>query len=408
MHRQFCSLVLPLIAGLLLVPSGSWLAGAEPFVAGSPVADYRSEHFVLHSDLPGEEADRLLTRLESMLNFLVDYWGEPLAEPIECFVVKRLANWPDGKLAAEGRAKIEAGVGITLTETVTRDGTPVRSKAVVYSVGKFGTVLHEVVHAYCGQTFHMAGPLWYAEGMAEVGQYWRPGDTAVRCPQVIVKFLRNSNRVAAGKIVTDAAATGDSWQAYAHRWALCHFLTHNSNYAERFSTLGHGYLRGSKDSFVDLFGSAIDQLEFEYRFFIDRLEVGLRADLIAWDWSKRFASLSETESISARVLAMRGWQPTGVRVETGQEYRYSANGKWSVDSKSQMLSAAGNASGRGRLIGVILQDRQLGKPFALGEKGTFQASTSGDLYLRCQDDWHSLGDNKGELVVTLRFAINSE
>jgi hypothetical protein len=291
---------------------------------------------------------------------------------------------------------------------VTRNGKPVRSKALVYSVAKPGTVLHEAVHAYCGQTFHTAGPLWYAEGMAEVGQYWRPEDRAVRSPQVIVKYLRTSDRVPASRIVSDAAATGDSWQAYAHRWALCHFLMHNPNYAERFKTLGRGYLRESKDSFAEVFGSASEQLEFEYRFFVDRLDLGVRADLIAWDWSKEFAPLSEAESISTRVLAARGWQPTGVRVEARQEYQFSASGKWSVDGKGQMFTAAGDTSGRGRLIGVVVQDRQLGKPFALGEKGKFRASTSGDLYLRCQDDWHSLGDNEGELGVTLRLARGNQ
>jgi hypothetical protein len=370
----------------------------------SAPAEHRSKHFLLHSDLPKAEAEALLVRLESMLQFISGYWGRPLAGRIECFVVGDLKNWPAGSLDTEGRKKIEQGVGITLVDTETVDGQPTRSTAVVYSVAKPGTVLHEVVHAYCGQTFHRAGPLWYAEGMAEVGQYWRGKDFGIRCPPVLIKHLKLAERMTAEQIVNETAATGDSWKSYAQRWALCQMLVDNPNYSERFRALGRAYLAGDADTFEDHFSKETAQLEFEHRFFIDHLCQGFRGDLAAWDWSKKFEPLASGARAKATILAQRGWQPTGVTLKAGSTYIYSAKGEWHLAKEAKPITAVGNKQGIGRLVGIVMKDWQLSRPFTLGEQGSFKAEAGGDLYLRCEDDWGSLGDNAGELSVSLAKA----
>src|SRR5213079_2692419 len=137
-----------------------------------------------------------------------------------------------GSLNLAGRAKIAENAGVTLTETLTMGTQEVASKAVVYATADRGTPQHEAVHAYCGQAFGHTGPLWYAEGMAEMGQYWREGDSSVQCPPYVVEYLRASPAKPLADILADDGGkqgrgasnpvTGDSWQNYAWRWALCH------------------------------------------------------------------------------------------------------------------------------------------------------------------------------------------
>ena len=154
-------------------------------------ADFKSAHFLVHTDLPAKEARELLARLETMLSIISTYWNHPPVGVIECYVVGDLDCWPAGSLAPEGRAKIEQGAGVTLVDAILVGNKPVAAKAVVYAVADHGTAQHEAVHAYCGQAFGRTGPLWYSEGMAEVGQYWCKGDTAVHCPDYVIEYIHS-------------------------------------------------------------------------------------------------------------------------------------------------------------------------------------------------------------------------
>ncbi|MEX2111933.1 MAG: hypothetical protein WD845_02045 [Pirellulales bacterium] len=374
-------------------------------------ADYKSTHFELHTDLPADEARKLLNRLEVMLRLISKYWGQPCSSTIEMYVVKDLANWPEGSLDSVGRAKIAEDAGITLVETLNRGDELVAAKAVVYAIADRGTPQHEAVHAYCGQTFGRVGPLWYAEGMAELGNYWRPDDASVECPDYILEYLRANRpkplRAILGEEVDrpgrPAAATGDSWQNYAWRWALCHMLENNPNYAERFRPLGLGYLTGQNVSFLDAFGSMMPELAFEYRFFVSHVGNGYRVDLCAWDWHRKFDQ-PQAAPIVSRIAARRGWQPSGAIVSPEVAYEYSAGGQWSLGKEAANVTADGGADGAGRLEGAILSDYQLGEPFPLGAAGTFQPPAAGQLYLRCRDDWSALADNRGNLRVRIKRA----
>jgi hypothetical protein len=105
--------------------------------------------------------------------------------------------------------------------------------------------------------------------------------------------------------------------------------------------------------------------------------------------------------VSARILAQRGWQPSGARLKEGERYEYSAGGTWRAMANAEATTAAGEASGRGRLEGVVFRDFALGEPFPLGANGTFRAPEDGRLYLRCHDDWNALADNTGFVSVKI-------
>ena len=160
-----------------------------------------------------------------------------------------LDNWPQGILPDEGVQHILAGAGITISEIATINGKPIAAKAMVYAVADRGTPQHEAVHAYCFQTFGTTGPLWYSEGMAEMGNYWRVNDSSVEIEQGVLEYLQKSEPKSLNEIVNEVSVTGDSWQNYSWRWALCHLLANNPNYAPRFRPLGLAMLTGKSASF---------------------------------------------------------------------------------------------------------------------------------------------------------------
>ena len=167
-----------------------------------------------------------------MIVLVSNYFGRAPSGILECYVVRDLQQWPPGLIPPEGVAKISEPAGVTLS---VRAGN--MAKSIVYSCDKVGVVQHEAVHAYCQQTFGDTGPTWYAEGVAEMGHYWNKDQLAVEIDPVVINYLKNSPPKKMLDIVAAGQITGDSWQAYAWRWALCHLLCNNPNYAGRFKAL---------------------------------------------------------------------------------------------------------------------------------------------------------------------------
>ncbi|MDA0834154.1 MAG: hypothetical protein O2955_07215 [Planctomycetota bacterium] len=373
--------------------------------AEGTLRDYFSPHFLVHTDLSAEEAEDLLKRLETMIKLVSGYWGRPCRQTIECYVVKDLENWPKDAFPAAALDSLESGGGLTMTTVVT-NGNDFQAKATVYAVADRGTPQHEAVHAYCGQSFGTTGPTWYSEGMAEMGNYWNENDHSVNAAEIVIRYIRESEPKSLNEIVNSNERTGDSWQNYAWRWALCHLLEHNPNYRERFRPLGLGFLTKQKVSFEQVYGSMADEISFEYLFFLNHLEAGYRVDLCAWDWKPKFRVLRGTRGQNVKVSAAKGWQPTRVLVDEESTYACEAAGEWSVDAEGAMLTADGNDAGSGRLIGVVMDDYKLSDEFELGAEVTFTVPQSGQLYVRCRDGWGEIADNKGTLAVKIKLADN--
>ncbi|HVX15161.1 MAG TPA: hypothetical protein VHC22_28470 [Pirellulales bacterium] len=398
-----------LVALLVCVSAASAQTKKDKAKGGQAVgpADYRSEHFLVHSDLSAEEAKDLLDRLETMLSLISQYWARPCAGIIECYVVNDLSNWPDGQIPPEGLGSVQAGAGVTVTSTLS-GGVGFLARSVVYAKADHGTPQHEAVHAYCGQTFGTTGPTWYSEGMAEMGQYWRKDDKSVRVHDVVIDYLRSSPPKSLNEIVNGEEFTGDSWQNYAWRWALCHLLANNTNYSAKFRPLGLALLKKEPTSFEAVYGDMAEEIVFEYRFFLEHLEQGFRADLCSWEWKRKSRLPKGSAVVTAKIKADHGWQHSGAMVTSGTSYDCSAPGTWQTSKEGPAVSADGaEQNGAGRLLGIIMSERdgkdfKLGEPFELGSKGRFTATTDGKLYLRCQDSWGELADNKGTLTVKIK------
>lgn len=441
------------LCGVLIAAMGIWV------VAGTAEAqsrrrsvrsaqpgprDYKSKNFLVHTDLSPEEANELLGRLETMIRLVSQYFRRPNQQIIECYVIKEPDNWPAGSVDPEGLASVLSGGGVTKGVTLSV-GSKFRNKSVVYAGADRGTPQHEAVHAYCAQTFGRTGPTWYSEGMAEVGQYFRDGDTSVHIHAGVLKYLQESEHKTLDEIVNSFEVTGDSWQNYAWRWALCHLLGNNPNYRDRFLPLGLGLLQKRPGySFNATYGPMAKEIMFEYAFFLDHIEQGYRVDLCAWDWKAKFRKPHRSRASLVKVEAGRGWQPSRALVEEGSEYQFAVTGEWELakpvdlaaakpeDSgeepakrsasrsrrvtrgrttkpkrETEAADADGLEGGRGRLVGVIFNDYELSEPFELGVFGTFEPPMSGQLWLRARDDWGDIEHNVGSVSVRIKPADSS-
>lgn len=375
----------------------------EPEAPAGP-AQYTSKNFVLNTDLQPDEAKELLVRLETMLGLISGYWKRPNTQTIQMFVVKDMSKWPPGSLDPEGVDSIREGGGITLGVVQTLAGRPIASKAPVYATADRGTPQHEAVHAYCILNFGTSGPVWYSEGMAEMGQYWRPGEKAVQVHDVVIQHLKRSKAKSLNEIVNGGERTGDSWQNYAWRWALCHLLATNENYAPRFRPLGLDILMKKGTTFEDVYGSMASEISFEYLFFLKHVENGFRCDLCSWDWKAKYKLVKGSVVSTATIEAGRGWQPTRALVKRGEEYQYSAAGQWKVTKEGDEVDADGAADGSGKLLAVLFDNYELSEPFELGAYGTFTAPGDGQLLVRCNDKWTEIADNAGKMTVKIAAA----
>ena len=374
-----------------------------------------SQHFVLYTDISPRSSKVLLEKLETMYGFLSRYYRKKPREAIECYVVSDLDKFR-GKLPPVGVRKIEERAGVTASRSLIRTrGNRVKGKktlSTVYSCDDHGVVQHEAVHAYCAMAFGNAGPVWYAEGMAEMGQYWTPNVQGVHIEPVVIEYLTSAEKKKIPDIVAAGQITGDSWKAYSWRWALCYLLANNPNYSKRFHQLGVNLMAEKQDSFKKAFGDVADKIDFEYDQFVANFDNGYRADLCVWEWRDDAKEIGDKRA-AVSVNANQGWQATGILLDQGESYDFICpgskddNGKrvppsWQI-RKDQSVSPNGNGRGDGRLVGAILSDFELSEPFEIGNKKlATEVPASGQLYVRCREKWNAIGDNEGQVKVYVR------
>ena len=368
---------------------------------------FRSQHLLLRTDLPQPQAEKLIASLERICEMLGRHFGQSPKRPLRCMIVQDPKLWDEKEFEPTGWQKILANGGVTVTERMGREAT-----AVVYAAAREKVVRHEIVHAFCAQTFGDTGPTWYAEGLAELGSYWEGDPSRVICDPVITDFIRTSPPRTLASIVAERQGTGESWRAYAWRWAACQLLACNPNYAHEFSGFGKELMEDGAASFQQYWGGRGQQAAFEFQQLIQHVGVGYNHSLCAWDWNTPFAALAPDRVVKLTVHARRGWQATGCEVEAGRSYDFAASGTWQVDDYRRGVDANGWPRGEGRMVGAILSEHtnhaagtntlQLHSAFRLGERGAFIAPQSGKLYVRCSDAWTQLDDNQGQCSLWLR------
>lgn len=361
----------------------------------------RSPHYAFMSDVSDREAKVILDKLEVMTILLSKYFGKAPTGIVKGFVVRDLSRWPDGLIDDDyGLEKIRRKEGVCITKSLgsTRDAT-------LYSYADHGTIQHECTHGFCGMTFGSTGPTWLSEGVAEMGAYWKAGQREVDIDPAVMGYLQNASpKRKLLEIAIPGRTASGAWQDYAWRWALVHLLANNPNYENRFKPLAVALMEGRDDvSFRSVYGPVAPNISFEYDLFLQHVGNGYRADLCAWQWNEKFAPLKPDRRLQKTVIAKYGWQASNITVEKGVSYDLAAIGNWKIAQDGSEVSADGDSTGRGKLVGVLLSERKLLEPFEIGARSRWVAPYSGDLYFRCQEDLTKISDNDGEVTVHIRL-----
>jgi hypothetical protein len=362
----------------------------------------RSAHFAFVTDVSDREWAVISFKLERMVSALETFLGRRMTGVVQGFVARDLAKFPDGMIDEPyGVEKIRRGEGVCVNSRL----GPQR-QARLYSCADHGVIQHECVHGICHLAFGSTGPTWLAEGLAELGNYWREGDPTIDLPAMVVGYLQNATpKRKLLEIAVPGRTEAGTWEDYAWRWALCHLLANNPNYANRFVPLALALMEERDGvSFESVYGPLGREVSFEYDQFLATLGNGYRSDLTAWPWQAKFQRLADSAEVKVKIKAQAGWQPARVLVESGDRFEIVADGTWKIAAAGQPLDADGEADGRGRLVAAVFADYSLTPEIPLGVTATLEPQAAGQLFLRCTDAWTELGDNEGEVTVTIRQA----
>ena len=238
----------------------------------------RSRHFSFLSDVSDREARIILDKLETMIGLLERFFGRRQQGIIEGFIVHDLTVWPEGVLGEPlGIEKIKEPAGVCFTTVVGP-----HARAVLYACDDHGIIQHECTHGFCHLSFGGVGPLWLAEGLAELGRWWREKEKGVNVAPEILAHLHDAVPPTLAAITAPNQPPSNDWRDYTWRYALCQMLLENPNYADRFRGLAVALMEGQPGvSFESVYGPVSREVGFEFEQFLTQVGNGYRADLTA-------------------------------------------------------------------------------------------------------------------------------
>ena len=295
-------------------------------------------------------------------------------------------------------------------------------------------LLHEGTHGFMNMVLGGCGPPWYSEGMAELlaTHRWRDGQLMLNWTPTSREEVPMWGRV---KTVKDAIAEGRTvlfkdvidYDGTAHRdtepyawcWAAATLLDRHPAYRDRFRQL-YGWVNKPDfyDRFVGLIGDDWDALSEQWRVFTVNLEYGHDVPKTALDFTPGKPISASGAKIT--VAADRGWQNTGLSLDAGKPYRFTAQGRYQVaDQPRVWWCEPGGVSiryYRGLPLGILMAavrpdeapesgPRPLVRPVAVGLGATLTPDETGTLHLRINDSPGELHDNRGSLSVEIRAEL---
>ena len=293
-------------------------------------------------------------------------------------------------------------------------------------------LLHEGTHGFMKWAMGGAGPPWYMEGIAELlaTHSWIDGRLTLRC------FPRNKKDVPLwgriqkirDEVEQDRGRTLRQIMQYDEKahlqlapyawcWAAAAFLDNYPPCRDRFRNLRTSVVDSSRQfsvTFYDQLASQEPRLTRQWQLFVLNMEYGYDLSREAIE-TKPSGELPPTGA-KIDVLADRGWQSTGWRLDEGQLYRLEASGRFQIGKDSQPWWSEANGitlryyRGRplGVLLGALLEEDQpvsgitpLAAPDVIGTGSEFKPRRTGTLYLRVNDSPAELHNNAGAVTVRI-------
>jgi hypothetical protein len=300
-------------------------------------------------------------------------------------------------------------------------------------------LIHEATH--CFMTF-MPGvnvPLWYLEGMAEYFATHQLNKESRATFRVVPDSDQNFpgfGRIAMirGDVAEHHFRTIPSLFAfqpddfrqtncYAWSWALCLFLDRHPRYHERFQKLSR---ITREDEFVrqfhEMYHNDERDIATEWTLFSAHLQYGYDLVRSAIDFHPGTNLADKNQEPTAMIVADRGWQSSEALLEAGQTYEITATGQFTLaETPKPWLSEPQGITFRyfdglplGTLLGCLRtedgptggEDESMLRTTTIGRGCVIKPEKSGTLYLRLNDAWNSLHDNRGQVSVVIRRIVN--
>lgn len=397
---------------------------------------YESRRLILYSDIDPDVARSLPPLVDAAYPEWVRYFGElpPAADgsdfQLTGYLMRDRGLFLDQGLLPEDLIEFEHG---------RHRGYRFWMAEQKYDYYRRHLLLHEATHCYMLIVPRLQRPpLFYLEGIPELfgaHELSPQGEVTFgvvpRDPHESVGFgriemIQRAFAQGAGKSLDGVLALSaedfarSKSEPYAWSWALCCFLDTHPRYRERFRRLalipdGQEFRR----AWDRLFAPDAVPLRTEWNLFARTLVYGYDIERSAIDF-RPGAPLPPGGRATLAVDSARGWQSSGVLLEAGKEYRLTAAGEVTLaDVPKPWISQPSGVTVRyaggypiGRLLGwVDVSSTGRGGPVEeppqwldLGEQATLRPTAEGTLYLRVNDAWSSLGDNRGRYQATIEAA----
>lgn len=297
-------------------------------------------------------------------------------------------------------------------------------------------LLHEATHCFMTYGANERPPLWYHEGMAEYFGCHRANDRGAATFAVMpdhreafegfgrIAVIHREIREGRGRTFGEVLRLGhrefapQTSEPYAWSWAACEFLDKHPHYRDRFREMTPFRNTGRfGDEFLKRFADSRSELYSDWGIFVRNLCYGFDFERGAVDYAAG-VPLDPGGEKTVRIAADRGWQSTGVLLDSGVQYSLAAEGDvtlantgrpWLSHPEGISIDYAGGFP-IGRLLAAVdsggppgaTDEGTLLDVFDIGANQTIEPKTTGTLYLRINDAFNSLADNSGQYSVTIR------
>ncbi len=300
-------------------------------------------------------------------------------------------------------------------------------------------LLHEGTHWFLWKFLSGNGPPWFSEGVCEQlgthewdGQRLRMGvipDRREHFPywgrlKLIHDSLAQENAPTLDALLNYGDRAHRTDEPYAWSWAAMLFFTNHPKYQDILQSVSQPPLDYSSQITVALkqkLSGTWSIVDAEWRLFVSELDFGFSPESSLVDLtSVPLSTLNRKATCTLR--CDRGWQSTGIQVKQGQSIHIAAQGNFEVRRKRDSNDRSSWKSGSqgvtleyyrgqplGRLLATVvpISDAEIEKPIrrctthSIGRSATLDSLESGLLLLKINESSAELGDNRGELMVTI-------
>ncbi len=472
---------LPVVSGLALIfifavsaifPAYATIASDDARAEAEGIRKLSGKRLTLYTDLSGAEIDRLPAVFDRAFPQWCRYFG---------IDENRHADWRLTGFLMKDKARFTSTGFLPADLPPFPHGYSRGSRLWLYEQPsdyyRRHLLLHEGTHGFMNTLLGSCGPPWYMEGLAEyLGTHrlqdgrltlgYMPRDRE-ETPEwgrirIIQDAVAQRRALRLDDVINMPPTAHRTTEPYAWCWAVVTLLDRHPRYQKRFRRMVQFVReRDFNARFRRLFADDWRELCEEWQLMIVGMEYGYDVARCAIDFTPAKASplllgegpgkisprpLGEGPGVRA-VAADRGWQNSGLRLESGKTYRLTASGRYKIATSSPRPLGEGpdkisplplgEGQGvradvspkpkvwwcepggvsiryyKGRPLGILLaavrpddpppgSTSALLRPTVIGLGATITPAESGTLFLKINDSPGELHDNAGRLKVKVR------